>query len=500
MAAAKSLDSVKLNDLFKEKDLQSLNLNYDPKNFEDFKEGSIIYSSGSQSEFVYLLITGEVKIKFTVVKRLLFKYMNDFFGDTEVLEEKNRNSSAVANTDCTVYKIDADVFKKLIAIPNLTDIESSEPENILADDIDVTLDADLRDQEFESDIINLDTNDEIESVDHLSTVEVVDKMNNEIINNEIDLTPLLDEISLNDDNYEQNNLPSEIPDPLDETSIEEETENYTETATDKDQTYFSNQQIEIEQEIEHEIVDQNLITPDKENQSFIQDLPIIENIPDKNQTPSLQLISKFILSDVKAPLLTIKHYTSLISRFNSSEEVQKIVSLLSTQTISILDLLQSSIEYSEKSIQPKLEKLSFNDSMNNILTLLSDYVESRNVKLFKKFDMDAEVNIDQRKFYVACYHIARFACDQMPDGGNLYFSSQHEAENILLSIKDVSHGIKEELIDKIFEPVYRDGEEEKTGLGLAIARYILESMNYNLKLESSITGTIYTIVLPKDSH
>jgi two-component system nitrogen regulation sensor histidine kinase GlnL len=88
----------------------------------------------------------------------------------------------------------------------------------------------------------------------------------------------------------------------------------------------------------------------------------------------------------------------------------------------------------------------------------------------------------------------------MPDGGNLYFSSQHDGENILLSIKDVSHGIKEELIDKIFEPVYKDGEEEKTGLGLAIARYILESMNYNLKLESSITGTIYTIVLPKDSH
>jgi signal transduction histidine kinase len=467
MAAAKSFDSVKLNDLFKEKDFQSLNLNYDPKNFEDFKEGSVIYSSGSQSEFVYLLIVGEVKIKFTIVKKLLVKSMNDFFGDNEILEEKNRNSSAVANTDCTVYKIDADAFRKLINVPDITGIETSEPENIVMDDGDVTLEDDFRDQELESDIINPDTNDEID---------------------------------LNVDNYEQNNLPGEIPDSLDEKLVEEETETYTETAADKDQPYFSNQQTEIKQGIEHEIVDQNLITPDMENQSFIQDLPIIENIPDKNQTPSVQLISKFILSDVKAPLLTIKHYTSLIPRFNPSEEVQKIVSLLSTQTTSILDLLQSSIEYSEKSIQPKLEKLSFNDSMNNILTLLSDYVESRNVKLFKKFDVDAEVNIDQRKFYVACYHIARFACDNMPDGGNLYFSSQHDGENILLSIKDVSHGIKEELIDKIFEPVYKDGEEEKTGLGLAIARYILESMNYNLKLESSITGTIYTIVLPKDSH
>jgi len=496
MSAVKSLDSVKVNDLFKGKDFSSLNFNYDLKNFEDFKEGSVIFSSGSQSEFVYLIIVGEVKIKFTVVKKLLVKSMNEFLGETEVLQEKNRTSSAVANADCTVYKIDADTFRKFINVPDITGIETSEPENIVMDDGDVTLNFNQSDQEIESDVINLDLTEDMESINLLNTEAVADEVNNEIIDNEIDHTALPDEISVDNDNYVQNNLPNEIPDSLDEQLINEETETDTESTTDAVQTYFSNQQMEIE----HEIDAQNLITPVEDNQSFIQELPTSEKIPDKNQTPSLELISKFILSDVKAPLLTIKHYTSLISRFDTSEEVQKIVSLLSTQTTSILDLIQSSIEYSEKSIQPKLEKLSFNDSMNNILTLLSDYVESRNVKLFKKFDVDADVNIDPRKFYVACYQISRFACDLMPDGGNLYFSSQHEGENILLNIKDVSHGIKEELTDKIYEAVYKDGEIEKTGLGLAIARYILESMNYNLKLESSITGTIYTIVLPKDPH
>jgi len=498
MAAVKSIDSVKVNDFFKEKDFSSLNFNYDPKNFEEVKEGSVIYSAGTQSDCVYLLIVGEVKIKFTVVKRLLFKYMNDFFGETEVLKEKNRNSSAVANTDCTIYKIDAITFRKLVNDYNLMGDNVNEIENIGIDDVNASISIDHPDQDIDSDTIKLDLTEDVESSDLLITEAIPDEIKIESEDKEIDHTPLPDELSVDDNNYDLTSLTNEIPDLLEEQIINEETE--TEITIDEDQTYSSNQQPEVEQEVEHEIADENFITPGEDDQSFLQEPKITDSISNENQTPSLELISKFILPDVKAPLLTIKHYTNLISKFDTSEEVKKIVSLLSTQTTFILDLIQSSIDYSVKSLQLKLEKLSFNDSMNNILTLLSDYVESRNIKLFKKFDVDAVVTIDPRKFYVACYHISRFACDLMPDGGNLYFSSQHEGDNLLLNIKDTGHGIKDELINKIFDPVYKDGEEEKTGLGLAIAKYILESMNCKIKLESYITGTIYTIALPKDSY
>ena len=65
----------------------------------------------------------------------------------------------------------------------------------------------------------------------------------------------------------------------------------------------------------------------------------------------LNQISNFIMQDVKAPLLTIKHYSSILSRFDLPEEVKKVISLLSGQTNSIIDLLQASIDFSEKNIK-----------------------------------------------------------------------------------------------------------------------------------------------------
>ena len=72
----------------------------------------MIYSSGQPSDFVYLLIDGEVKIKLNAIKRLFFKSPNEFFGETEVLQNEPRNSSAVANKDCLIYKIEENLFNK----------------------------------------------------------------------------------------------------------------------------------------------------------------------------------------------------------------------------------------------------------------------------------------------------------------------------------------------------------------------------------------------------
>jgi hypothetical protein len=62
----------------------------------------------------------------------------------------------------------------------------------------------------------------------------------------------------------------------------------------------------------------------------------------------LNQISNFIIQDVKAPLLTVKHYSAILSRFDLPEEVKKVISLLSGQTNSIIDILQASIDFSEK--------------------------------------------------------------------------------------------------------------------------------------------------------
>ncbi len=61
-------------------------------------------------------------------------------------------------------------------------------------------------------------------------------------------------------------------------------------------------------------------------------------------------VSKFLLGDIKSPMLTIKHYTSIISRFDIPDEIKRVITLLTMQANSVLDLLQSTSDFAEKKI------------------------------------------------------------------------------------------------------------------------------------------------------
>ncbi|RKY93257.1 MAG: hypothetical protein DRQ13_09695 [Ignavibacteriae bacterium] len=110
---------LKRNTLFKEISETYLNLIIKPKNFFEVKEGEVIYSCGEEAFGLYLIIMGEIKIKLCNERRkeqrFNRRYLTDFFGESEVLDESKRNSSAVADKDCVLYKISSTELKSLIS-------------------------------------------------------------------------------------------------------------------------------------------------------------------------------------------------------------------------------------------------------------------------------------------------------------------------------------------------------------------------------------------------
>jgi CRP-like cAMP-binding protein len=111
---------LKRNTLFKGASETYINLIIKPKNFFKVKEGEVIYSCGDEAFGLYLILMGEIKIKFCNERkkehRFNRRYLTDFFGESEVLDESKRNSSAVADKDCVLYKISSTELKSLISV------------------------------------------------------------------------------------------------------------------------------------------------------------------------------------------------------------------------------------------------------------------------------------------------------------------------------------------------------------------------------------------------
>ena len=88
-----------------------------PKNAIGKKEGSVIYQKGDLAEYLYLLIEGSVKLKYTEpdgTNIYINKSENSFFGETELLGKSQRKSSAVADTDCRMYTFNVSELKILV--------------------------------------------------------------------------------------------------------------------------------------------------------------------------------------------------------------------------------------------------------------------------------------------------------------------------------------------------------------------------------------------------
>jgi|GEM_PF-1409841 len=656
MSIAYSIDSLRSNILFNNKDFSSLKFPFNPKNFMEIKEGSLIYKTGDLSDSVYLIVNGEVKLKNINSKKLTSKSVNDYFGEPEVLDDSPRISSAMANTNCIIYQLDGTTFKDIFnesekINPDIPVDDLSFSETIL-DKIDLGFNIDKTDVDTTlsntMDGNNPDADSLLNSYDSL--IEEMATIENQETIDEADLETLItddgkiNESDLNDKLVDEYNFPdhSEMNNIIEDEEIKQHSENEAGIVAQINESYFNTDEQMKEyvnndfkkyesllkpsadskktaKDILHFLLEQtdsntgafyiynpgdnrledfyqtsesfyktkkslnngitSLVAKDKKIRivtSYLNDsnfnaeidLPndftgntiifipivsnennllaivqigsnqddftkdeeisieqaarycsivyqkslesvqplienqeynlgsILESTSDSNSSTDLSLIANFILQDVKAPLTNIKNYSAILSKYQLPDEVRKVIALISAQSTSIIDLIQSSIDYSESNNNFNFEVINFNDALNQILTLLSDYAESRNVKLFKKLSDDVNVNIDVHKLYVACYYISKFACDLMQGNGKLYFSSYVDNQNIILKIKDESKGITDDFINNIFKIPVFETKEDISVLGLKIAKYLAGVMNAELIIESSETGISYLISIP----
>jgi len=95
---------------------QDIKINVNSKNFIEVSKGEIIYQLGDNSDSLYLLLKGQVKIKvYDSVggTSLIKKFADDFFGENELLEKTPRKSTAIAMEKSLVYFIDGNELSEL---------------------------------------------------------------------------------------------------------------------------------------------------------------------------------------------------------------------------------------------------------------------------------------------------------------------------------------------------------------------------------------------------
>lgn len=217
----------------------------------------------------------------------------------------------------------------------------------------------------------------------------------------------------------------------------------------------------------------------------------------KGRLESLSSVSQLLTNDIKRPLLMIRHYVEYLKQKNLDEDAQKILGLINEQAGSILDLTQTVKEFADNSLKMNLVECEVTIVMDEYLTLLAEYTDSRKVKVLRKYEGQGTALLDRRKLYQAIYQIVKNACDAMPHGGNIYFVVRRNDPDIEIEIKDEGIGISEEVSGNIMKPFMSFGKKDASGLGLNIVQDILEKHKARLSFSSNFgDGSTFTISIP----
>jgi two-component system sensor histidine kinase ResE len=123
---------------------------------------------------------------------------------------------------------------------------------------------------------------------------------------------------------------------------------------------------------------------------------------------------------------------------------------------------------------------------------------ARKIEFVKHIRYQENLEIDLGRLTRAMAALVQNSIEAMSEGGTLTFTSDLVSDEVVLRISDTGRGISRELLPRLFEPFEQREHGDRPGVGLAVARAIVEAHDGKISVSTvSGKGTTVDIRLPK---
>ncbi|MBI5668784.1 MAG: PAS domain S-box protein [Chloroflexi bacterium] len=221
----------------------------------------------------------------------------------------------------------------------------------------------------------------------------------------------------------------------------------------------------------------------------------------------VQILANFIQDaahEFRTPLSIINTSAYLLGRIQEGAVRDAHLEKIAQQVKNITTLVENLLTLSRLDTDGTLDvrSLNLNDIAANVQVALQGAVEEKQQTL--RVEPDATLPAimgDVSKLHTALLNITGNAVRYTPSCGTIVLRTFHTADAVALEVRDNGVGIRPEVIGKVFDRFYREDRAHSTpgfGLGLAIARKIVEHHGGHIEVESVVgEGSIFRVILPK---
>jgi signal transduction histidine kinase len=198
--------------------------------------------------------------------------------------------------------------------------------------------------------------------------------------------------------------------------------------------------------------------------------------------------------DLRNPLQAIVNTLYLAKKKAESYPGKDLDNLLQSigEQVEYMNKIVSDLQDFARPIKPKIKEITIDKIIDSSLETVNIPNNIKVTKSFINYTILSDFDLLKRVFT----NIILNAFQAMNDGGELNIRTEMTREKIRVYFQDNGIGIPKENLTKIFQPLFTT-KAKGQGLGLAVCKRIVESMNGNIIVESNIgKGSDFIIELP----
>ena len=197
-------------------------------------------------------------------------------------------------------------------------------------------------------------------------------------------------------------------------------------------------------------------------------------------------------------ILKGQHLVPVFQWLNNVLITERMVGEIQEASGRISELVASVKSYTHMDRSPDRVAANIHEGIDSTLTLLNHKVKEKNIRVVKHY----EENLPTIPLFVSemnqvWTNLIDNAIDAMEKDGTLTITTRTEQNDLRVDVEDTGSGIPPDIQSSVFDPFFTTkGVGQGTGLGLDIARKIVEQHDGTITLESEPGHTQFTMCFP----
>jgi PAS domain S-box-containing protein len=232
-----------------------------------------------------------------------------------------------------------------------------------------------------------------------------------------------------------------------------------------------------------------------------------EEVKQKATLAAVGELAAHVAHEVRNPLGSIKIYIDLLAREQTDEAKRnEFIAKISSEVSRLNGIVTSFLQYSSP-LRLEFSEFTLADVIKDAVLFARREEHFDRIRIEERYGglEDLRINADRNQLMQLFLNLIRNACEAITDGGQVEVAMKLSGDAgreepgkraVVVSIRDTGQGIDPRTLSKIFTPFFTT-KAHGTGLGLALAKRIVENHGGRVEIESNPgEGTTVFVTLP----